>query len=200
MRTFEDTAQATFLDGITFVNDTLGYIYGDPVDGRFKLLRTGDGGKSWTEIEGPEAIDGEASFAASGSGIAVGNNLLSIVSGGTVSRLHVTMDLLSGEGWSSSPIELAQGLPSQGAFAHHWEGEKLYIVGGDYMESNTFGTALVADLMTGQDDTETMEKLASLPYTSDVCGVASTYISQEPPGCATSTVPYTSWIPLLCTH
>jgi photosystem II stability/assembly factor-like uncharacterized protein len=171
LRTFEDTAQATFLDGITFVNDTIGFIYGDPVDGRFKLLRTADGGKSWTDVVGPEAIDGEASFAASGSAIAVGNNLMSIVTGGTVSRLHVTMDLRDGQGWTASPIELAQGLPSQGAFAHHWEGEKLYIVGGDYMEEdNTYGTALVANLMTGQDDTQTMEKLASLPYTSDVCG------------------------------
>ena len=171
LRTFEDTAQATFLDGIAFVNDSIGFIYGDPVDGKFKLLRTGDGGRSWTEIEGPEAIDGEASFAASGSAIAIGNNIMSIVTGGTVSRLHVTMDLRDGLGWAASPIELAQGLPSQGAFAHYWDKEKLYIVGGDYMEEeNTSGTALVADLMTGQDDTETMEKLASLPYTSDVSG------------------------------
>ena len=141
LRTFEDTAQATFLDGIAFVNDSIGFIYGDPVDGKFKLLRTGDGGRSWTEIEGPEAIDGEASFAASGSAIAIGNNIMSIVTGGTVSRLHVTMDLRDGLGWAASPIELAQGLPSQGAFAHYWDKEKLYIVGGDYMEEeNTWNS------------------------------------------------------------
>lgn len=170
-RVFADTAQSTFLDGVVFVNDSIGYIYGDPVEGRFKLLRTADGGRSWNEIEGPEAIDGEASFAASGSAIAVGNNIMSIVSGGTVSRLHVTMDLRDGLGWTSSYIELAQGTPSQGAFAHYWDQEKLYIVGGDYMdEENTYRTSLVADLMTGQDDTATMNKLATLPYTSDVCG------------------------------
>lgn len=170
-RVFADTAQSTFLDGVVFVNDSIGFIYGDPVKGRFKLLRTADGGRTWTEIEGPEAIDGEASFAASGSAITVGNNIMSIVSGGTVSRLHVTMDLRDGLGWTPSYIELAQGTPSQGAFAHYWDQERLYIVGGDYMdEENTFGTSLVADLMTGQDDTATMNKLAALPYTSDVCG------------------------------
>jgi len=169
-RVFADTAQSTFLDGLVFVNDSIGFIYGDPVEGRFKLLRTGDGGRSWTEIEGPEAIDGEASFAASGSAITVGNNIMSIVSGGTVSRLHVTMDLRDGLGWTPSYIELAQGKPSQGAFAHYWDQEKLYIVGGDYMdEENTSRTSLVVDLMTGQDDTATMKKLAELPYTSDVC-------------------------------
>ena len=170
-RVFADTAQSTFLDGVVFVNDSIGYIYGDPVGGRFKLLRTSDGGRSWNEIEGPEAIDGEASFAASGSAITVGNNIMSIISGGTVSRLHVTMDLHNGLGWTPSYIELAQGTPSQGAFAHFWDKEKLFIVGGDYLdEENTNQTSLVADLMTGQDDTLTMNKLATLPYTSDVCG------------------------------
>jgi len=66
---------------------------------------------------------------------------------------------------------LAQGLPSQGAFAHYWDNDKIYVVGGDYMaEENTYGTVLVADLITGQNDRETMDKLASLPYTSDVSG------------------------------
>ena len=115
---------------------------------------------------------------------------MSIVTGSTVSRLHVTMDSARWIGLGGVACELAQGLPSQGAFAHYWDKEKLYIVGGDYMEEeNTSGTALVADLMTGQDDTETMEKLASLPYTSDVSGDGNTFISQEPLGCAIWTVP-----------
>ncbi len=170
-RVFEDTAQATFLDGIQFINDTLGYIYGDPVSGYFKLLRTIDGGRSWKEVIGPEAIDGEVSFAASGSAITLGNNMLSIVTGGTVSRLHVTLDWLQGDGWTASPIEMAQGLPSQGAFAHYWAEDKLFIVGGDYMrEKDTTGTAVVVNLSTGQDDELTNKKLQNLPYTSDVCG------------------------------
>ena len=171
IRTFEDTAQATFLDGIVFTNDSIGFIYGDPIDGYFKLLRTSDGGKSWSEIEGPSAIDGEVSFAASGSAITVGEDIMSIVTGGTVSRVHVSMDLIGGTTWNASPLELVQGLPSQGAFAQYWDKEKLFIVGGDYLDDhNTNGTVLVADLSTGEDDIKTMQKLASLPYTSDVSG------------------------------
>ncbi|MGB1266647.1 MAG: hypothetical protein ACPG5D_01015, partial [Schleiferiaceae bacterium] len=91
--------------------------------------------------------------------------------GGTVSRLHVTMDWLNADGWIASPIEMAQGLPSQGAFAHYWSNDKLFIVGGDYMrEEDTSGTSIVADLSTGQDDESTMKKLQQLPYTSDVSG------------------------------
>jgi hypothetical protein len=125
-----------------------------------------DGGKSWNDAVGPEAIDGEASFAASGSAIAVGNNSMSIVTGGTVSRLHVTMDLRDGH-WAGCPrtIELAQGTSFARRLCPLLGSEKsLYIVGGDYMEEdNTYGTALVANLMTGpRRYCETMEKLASL--------------------------------------
>ena len=96
---------------------------------------------------------------------------MSIVTGGTVSRLHLTMDLRDGTGWEASHIEMAQGMPSQGAFAHYWDKDKLYIVGGDYMsDTDTMGTVLVADLATGQDDQATMDKLSGLPYTSDVSG------------------------------
>ncbi len=170
-RVFEDTVKSTFFDGIQFINDTLGYIYGDPVDGYFKLLRTTDGGKSWNEVQGPEAIDGEVSFAASGSAIALGNNILSIVTGGTVSRLHVTMDWLQGDGWVASPIEMLQGLPSQGAFAHYWSTDKLFIVGGDYIrDQDILNTSIVMDLSTGKVDESTIKKLQQLPYTSDVSG------------------------------
>ena len=168
-RVFSDTAKATFLDGIVFANDSLGWVYGDPVDSAFKLLRTDDGGRSWHQAKGPAAIDGEASFAASGSAIAYGHGLLTIVTGGTVSRMHVSMD--SGATWMSDHLDLQQGLPSQGAFAHEWVGDKLYIVGGDYMnDEDSASTALVVDLATGEMDAATNALLEPLPYTSDVVG------------------------------
>lgn len=168
-RVFSDTAKATFLDGIVFANDSLGWVYGDPVDSAFKLLRTQDGGKSWQSVPGPLAIDGEASFAASGSAIAYRDGLLTIVSGGTVSRMHTSSD--QGNTWAADHLELKQGLPSQGAFAHAWVGDKLFIVGGDYMnDTSTSETALVIDLATGDFDAATNARLEPLPYTSDVVG------------------------------
>lgn len=166
-RVFEDTAQATFLDGVVMADDQLGWVYGDPVDGHFKLLETMDGGMSWQEVQGPEAIDGEASFAASGSAIAYRDGLLTIVSGGTAARLHTSLD--SGKTWAADYLDLQQGLPSQGAFAHHWAGDKLLIVGGNYMDDeDSTKTAMVIDLATGQDDQAMNAQLEALPYTSDV--------------------------------
>jgi len=163
-RVFSDTAQSTFLDGITFANDTLGWVFGDPVNGRFKLLRTIDGGRHWAEIEGPIAIDGEAAFAASGSSILYHDSTLSIVTGGTVSRIHMLPN--EGKNWVAKWLELPQGLPSQGAFAHDWHHGRYIIVGGDYLyDTAALGNSIEYDpesAYTGIDN------FSNLPYSSDV--------------------------------
>tara|TARA_B110000093_G_scaffold39230_1_gene41468 strand:- start:4135 stop:5217 length:1083 start_codon:yes stop_codon:yes gene_type:complete len=165
-RVYSDTAESTFLDGIVFLSDRVGYVFGDPVDGRFIWLETINGGDTWTPGIGPESIDGEAAFAASGSAITYGYGIISIVTGGSVSRMHTSSD--SGKTWLTDFIELQQGLPSQGAFAQLWEGTKLYIVGGDYlMDSDTSNTAIIIDLATGEQDDVTLGILSGLPYTSD---------------------------------
>ena len=164
-RVFTDTARSTFLDGITFANDTLGWVFGDPVDGRFKLLKTLDGGLNWTEIAGPAAIDGEAAFAASGSSILFKDSTLSIVTGGTVSRIHRSTD--GGETWAAKWLELPQGLPSQGAFAHDWHDGHYIIVGGDYLfDTATLGNALEYNPESAYY--RGAEKFKDLPYCSDV--------------------------------
>ena len=166
-RVYSDTSEHTFLDGIVFLSDRVGYVFGDPVDGHFMWLETVNGGDTWTSGIGPESIDGEAGFAASGSAITYGYGIISIVTGGSVSRMHTSSD--SGKTWLTDFIELQQGLPSQGAFAQVWEGTKLYIVGGDYMmDSDTSNTAIIIDLATGEQDDATLHLLSGLPYTSDV--------------------------------
>lgn len=164
-RVFSDTTQSTFLDGITFANDTLGWVFGDPVNGRFKLLRTIDGGRHWVEIEGPIAIDGEAAFAASGSSILYHGTTLSMVTGGTVSRIHMSVD--EGKTWTAKWLELPQGLPSQGAFAHDWHDGRYIIVGGDYL----YDTAALGNIIEYNPDSayySEAEKFKDLPYSSDV--------------------------------
>jgi hypothetical protein len=163
-RVFSDTAQSTFLDGIAFANDTLGWVFGDPVNGRFKLLRTVDSGRNWTEVVGPSAIDGEAAFAASGSSILYCDSTLSIVTGGTVSRIH--MSLNQGRNWVSKWLELPQGLPSQGAFAHAWHKDSYVIVGGDYL----YDTAALGNAIEYNPESAytTTEHFGNLPYSSDV--------------------------------
>ncbi len=87
---FDDTP-GIFLDGMDFFDDRNGLAFGDPMDGRFFILLTSDGGASWTplpEAARPVARDGEAAFAASGtSAFALVPDRIWLVTGGSVSRV-----------------------------------------------------------------------------------------------------------------
>src|SRR5258705_1966309 len=74
-RQYDDTRPGIFLDGLTFWDEKHGIAMGDPMDGRFVVLRTEDGGAHWTQLAtaaAPQALQGEAGFAASGTAITAG--------------------------------------------------------------------------------------------------------------------------------
>ena len=66
----QNALPTAFYDCMTFTNKKEGYILSDPVDGKFLILKTTDGGHSWTQLPRsgmPAALDGEFGFAASGT-------------------------------------------------------------------------------------------------------------------------------------
>ncbi|MFZ9718359.1 MAG: WD40/YVTN/BNR-like repeat-containing protein, partial [Chitinophagaceae bacterium] len=70
---YRNNAPGMFLDAIEFWNELNGMVIGDPINGRFFIARTMNGGESWKSIpeaNAPLADEGEALFAASGSNIA----------------------------------------------------------------------------------------------------------------------------------
>ena len=131
-----------FFDGVDFWNDKEGIIYGDPIKGRMLLLKTIDGGKTWQELpeeSRPEMAEGEASFAASGTGIRChGRSKVIIATGGKVSKLLVSNDY--GIRWEPVKTPILQGKSSTGIFSvaytendslGDWR-PKIIVVGGDY--------------------------------------------------------------------
>lgn len=80
-----------FLDAMEFWNIQSGIVIGDPVNGKFFIARTFDGGSSWTEIPFqnlPAADSGEACFAASGTNIrSLDLDEACFVTGGAKARL-----------------------------------------------------------------------------------------------------------------
>ena len=60
---FQNGDPKGFLDAMAFWDAVHGVALGDPVDGRFMILTTNDGGRSWQRQRGdarlPPAIDGE---------------------------------------------------------------------------------------------------------------------------------------------
>lgn len=129
---YNNEHQDAFFDGVDFWNDKEGLIYGDPIDGKMLLLRTGDGGNTWQEISKPPLLEkGEASFAASGTGIrCIDEKKVMIATGGIVSRLWISND--KGKTWSSIATPIIQGESTSGILSFTQTNKMLIIVGGDF--------------------------------------------------------------------
>lgn len=132
---YQSSDSLFFFDGMDFWNEREGIIYGDPVNGRMLLLKTKDGGRSWKELperQRPLMSKGEASFAASGTGIrCVEEKKLLVCTGGMVSRLLVSEN--RGRTWSVLSPPVIQGKAGTGIFSVAYISEKeLVIVGGDF--------------------------------------------------------------------
>ncbi|MBC9913294.1 WD40/YVTN/BNR-like repeat-containing protein [Chitinophaga varians] len=131
-RVYFNATPGIFFDAVTFYNDQEGIAIGDPLQQHFTVLRTRDGGHTWTldtPAQSPGAAAGESIFAASGTSLIARKGLTVFVTGGTVSRLHQ----LTGTRWSSSPLPLLQGQPSTGAFSVAFLNNRTgIVVGGDY--------------------------------------------------------------------
>lgn len=91
---FTDLSEGIFLDGMDF-HDSLGICYGDPLNGTLYGAYSQDYGKSWikSSMAGfPPTAEGEAGFAASGTGIVVMEDReYTATGGGPAARVIRTM-------------------------------------------------------------------------------------------------------------
>ncbi|MEA1941221.1 MAG: oxidoreductase [Pseudomonadota bacterium] len=132
---WEDASGQAFFDGMDFWNDQYGIAFSDPVDGRFLILLTGDGGETWRPAEDtPEALEGEAGFAASDSAIGLTPSGCAFIGtgGGETARMLRSCDF--GESWGVADTPLAAGRESAGVFSVDATGERIVAVGGDFAD------------------------------------------------------------------
>jgi photosystem II stability/assembly factor-like uncharacterized protein len=136
--------QAAFFDGMAFWNERDGIAFSDPVDGRFLVVTTGDGGRTWTRLpagRAPAALQGEAAFAASGTAVAVqGSGRAWIATGGgAVARVLRTED--RGATWTVDTLPFPAGNESSGAFGVAFRDAAHGVaVGGDYRREHEGGS------------------------------------------------------------
>lgn len=128
---FEDSSKSVFLDAMEFWNDQSGIVLGDPISGRFFILRTFDNGITWQRLPQanlPVADSGEACFASSGTNIrALTKQEAVFVSGGKNSNLFIRDKKIR--------VPLLQGKESTGANSIAVKNKKfMIVVGGDFMQ------------------------------------------------------------------
>lgn len=124
-----------FLDAMTFWDAESGLVIGDSIDGKFQILKTDNGGKTWAPVPEaglPPALPGEGAFAASGSNIAVQGKSEAWIATNSASKSRVLHTTDGGRSWTVVETPLAAG-PSAGIFSIVFR-DRLHgvIVGGDY--------------------------------------------------------------------
>jgi photosystem II stability/assembly factor-like uncharacterized protein len=126
---YENKTKGMFLDAMEFWNEQSGIVVGDPINGRFFIARTFNGGNTWQNIPEknyPVADSGEACFAASGTNIRkFGNDAACFVTGGLHSRLFIKDKKIE--------LPIIQGKETTGANSIAIKNKKTFIVvGGDF--------------------------------------------------------------------
>ena len=145
---YENKTKGMFLDAMEFWNEQHGVVIGDPVNGKFFLAKTSDGGNTWQDIpfeNRPAADSGEACFAASGTNIRMLDRNESVfVSGGKRSRVFTRNRIIE--------LPIIQGRETAGANSISvYDDDKakaarrMIVVGGDFnadtsAEKNCFFT------------------------------------------------------------
>lgn len=134
---YKNTSPGIFFDAFAFWDEEHGIAMSDPVAGHFVLITTEDGGTHWNPIPEeniPSPIEGEAGFAASGTGLVVqGKQKVCFATGGTASRVFCSSD--RGMHWQVSQTPMVQGKASTGIFSVAFA-DSLHgvAVGGDYQK------------------------------------------------------------------
>lgn len=133
-----------FFDCMAFPDPQRGFVVGDPVNGKFQILRTGDGGHTWQYVNPqqlPPALDGEGAFAASNSCLTTYGQNVWFATGGTAARVFHSGD--AGETWTATDTPIVHGAPSQGIFSIAFR-DSLHgvIAGGDYRHPEQSGPNL----------------------------------------------------------
>ena len=130
---YEDASDTAFFDGLAFWDEMRGLAFSDPVEGVFHILLTDDGGQSWSEAENlPAPLDGEAGFAASDTGIALGEAGRVWIGTGGGARARILSSRDFGASWGAVNAPLASGQAGAGIFSIAATGNTLVAVGGDY--------------------------------------------------------------------
>jgi photosystem II stability/assembly factor-like uncharacterized protein len=134
-----------FFDCMAFWDRNHGIALGDPVNGKFELIATRDGGRHWKHIDAnalPPAIDGEGAFAASGTCIAVqGESNVWFATGGKAARVFHSAN--AGKTWTVVDTPIIHGADSSGIFSIAFR-DALHglIAGGDYKQPDKHGPNL----------------------------------------------------------
>jgi photosystem II stability/assembly factor-like uncharacterized protein len=136
---FKNDDPKAFLDAMSFWDANNGIVFGDSVDGKFYILMTDNGGRTWRRVPTaglPPALENEGAFAASGTNIAVFGKTHAWIGTGAGARARVLRTSDRGRSWQVADTPLAAG-QSAGIFSIAFRDARHgVVVGGDYRKES----------------------------------------------------------------
>jgi photosystem II stability/assembly factor-like uncharacterized protein len=191
-----------FLDCMAFWDENVGIAYGDAVEEELFILRTEDGGESWTRIGTsslPKAQVGEGGFAASGTCAATEGDFRGWVATGNGEDARVLYTEDRGQTWQATVTPVVGG-PSAGltTIAVLNDGEMLAmggLIGNDTLRTDNVARSL--DYGKTWDLAGMPEMLGPIYGSSRVPGMPTqTVFAVGPDGGDVSLDGGSSWIPV----
>ncbi|WP_037890861.1 oxidoreductase [Streptomyces sp. NRRL S-87] len=152
---FRNTDARAFYDCMAFFDHRNGLAVSDPVDGKFRILSTADGGRSWQVLPDagmPEALPGEAGFAASGQCLVTAGprDVWLATGGGATGRVLHSAD--RGRTWRAATTTVPAGEGAKGVFGlafrdRGYGAARGLAVGGDYRkdQASPLAASVTAD-------------------------------------------------------
>ncbi|MDW3196580.1 MAG: hypothetical protein R8G66_29660 [Cytophagales bacterium] len=142
-----------FLNSIDFWDDQIGLAYGDSFDGKPYLMKTEDGGHTWSRIDPevlPDAEEGEGGFASSGSCISVQSGGLAWIGTGAGGSARVLKTTDYGESWASYETPIIKGDAAGITSIHFRNDNHGLIAGGDLAITDIYTENLAFSIDGGQ--------------------------------------------------
>jgi photosystem II stability/assembly factor-like uncharacterized protein len=177
---YRNADTAYFFDAMDFGNPKHGLVLGDPIKGKFVLMETNDGGETWHPFKNPpNALPGEAAFAASGTCLRAFEKSFSIVTGGTQSRF--LMLGYNDKYWTSLNLPIKHNKASQGVFSYATADTLTVVVGGDYANDKSIDSAACSFELCCDPFFLKLTKLSGFQSCVEYI-IANTFLSTGTPG------------------
>ena len=172
---YTDPRKEFFLDALVCTSQIECRAVGDPIDGKFVILRTQDG-ETWEQLPTDQmaaALPSEGAFAASGTCLAIYSyEDVYFVTGGPAARLFHSSD--AGYSWVVGGTPIVSGNASSGIFSINAWAKVLVVVGGDYKD---VGNAhAVAAYSADQGKTWKLAEKQPAGFRSAVARLSETYL------------------------
>ncbi len=136
---FKNNDPKAFYDAMSFWDPDHGIVIGDSIDGKFCIMTTENGGRTWVRVAAralPPALENEGAFAASGTNIALFGKSHAWIGTGAGAKARVLRTADRGRTWQIAETPLVAGA-SAGIFSVAFRDAKNgVIVGGDYQKEN----------------------------------------------------------------